>query len=219
MHGSTHWLLTAAMIATGSAAAAQPSGQTIANEGLGSDAAPCTSCHGADGGGNPAAGFPRLAGIGAPYLADQLDAFASGARDNAVMKPIAQALSDDQRRAVAEYYSGLSVPEQDSTDTDDIPAAGVELAEHGRWSDGLPACVQCHGPAGVGVGERFPPLAGQSATYIENQLRAWRNGKRPGGPMGLMAGVAAKLEEADLAPVARYFAAQSPTTDEADEHE
>ena len=82
MHGSKHWLLTAAMIATGSAAA-QPSGQTIANEGLGSDAAPCSSCHGADGGGNPAAGFPRLAGIGAPYPADQLDAFASGARDNA----------------------------------------------------------------------------------------------------------------------------------------
>lgn len=219
MHGSMHWLLTAAMIATGSAAAAQPSGQTIAEEGLGRQAVPCSSCHGADGSGNPAAGFPRLAGIGALYLAEQLDAFASGARDNAVMKPIAQALSKAQRRTVAEYYSELPAPEQERADADNVPAAGVELAEHGRWSDGLPACVQCHGPAGVGVRERFPPLSGQSAIYIENHSCAWRNGKRPRGPMGLMAGVAAKLSEDDLMPVARYFAAQSPIPDEADDHE
>lgn len=216
---NTEGFLATALLIVATATLAQPSGETIANEGLGSEVAPCSSCHGPDGGGNAGAGFPRMAGLGASYLVAQLEAFANGSRDNAVMMPIAKALSDDQRQAVADYYSELPVPEHQAGDTSDVPAAVVELAEHGRWADGIPACVQCHGPAGVGVGDAFPPLAGQPAGYIEGQLRAWRNDRRPGGPLGLMAHVATQLTEDELAPVARYFAAQPTTTREADDHE
>ena len=203
--------------------AASPDAASIAKQGLGDKVVACSSCHDADGGGNTAAGFPRLAGLDRTYLVDQLNAFASGQRANPVMMPIARAMSDEQRRAMADYYSQLPVPPAQSagTDTGNIPAAGTALAEHGRWADGIPACVQCHGPAGVGVGEHFPPLAGQPAGYIEAQLRAWRTGKRPGGPMGLMASIASRLHDDDLAPVAAYFAAQTPATHktEGDEHE
>ena len=200
---------------------AQASPGDIAKQGLGDDVAPCSSCHGAHGQGNKAAGFPRLAGLGAPYLEAQLNDFASGARENAVMKPIANALSADQRRAMARYYSQLRAePSQASTgQSKNPPDTGARLGEHGRWADDIPACVQCHGPAGVGVGEHFPALAGQPAAYLEGQLRAWRNGKRPGGPMGLMASIAAKLDESDIKPVAQYFAAQSPTSAKGVDHE
>lgn len=199
----------------------QASPSDIANQGLGENIAPCSSCHGAHGEGNAAAGFPRLAGLGAPYLEAQLDAFASGARENAVMQPIASALSTDQRSAMATYYSQLSAEGAQASkgQSDNPPDTGAELSEHGRWANDIPACVQCHGPAGVGVGEHFPALAGQPAAYLEGQLRAWRNGKRPGGPMGLMASIAAKLDESDIKPVAQYFAAQSPAPAKGLDHE
>lgn len=199
-----------------------PDARTIANQGLGAAVAPCSSCHGPDGSGNRAAGFPRLAGVGARYLAEQLDAFASGARANPIMQPIAAALSRDQRHALADYYSEQAVPAADSqagSGGTHENTAGRELAEHGRWADGVPACVQCHGPGGTGVGEHFPPLAGQPAAYIENQLRAWRKDARPGGPMDLMGAIADRLQERDLAPVARYFAALPATIDPGGDHE
>jgi len=202
-------------------ASAQTTPAQIAKQGLDGKIAPCSSCHGQNGGGNPAAGFPRLSGLGETYINEQLNAFADGARKNAVMMPIASALSTNQRMAMSRYYSEQAVQpaKTAAADAEKIPEVGTELAEHGRWADDIPACVQCHGSAGVGVGDRFPALAGQPAAYIEAQLRAWRNGKRPGGPMGLMASVAAKLNDKDIAPVAAYFAAQTPASHKGGDHE
>ncbi len=50
---------------------------------------------------------PRLFGQHAAYLVQQLDAFASGARHSLIMGPIASAWREQDRRAVAEYLSGL----------------------------------------------------------------------------------------------------------------
>lgn len=43
----------------------KPDAAAIVKQGLGDQVPACSSCHEADGGGNAAAGFPRLAGIGA----------------------------------------------------------------------------------------------------------------------------------------------------------
>ena len=56
--------------------------------------------------GNSAA-VPNLYGQHAGYIVQQLNAFASGARRGTAMGPIAAALSPPDRRAVAEYLSGL----------------------------------------------------------------------------------------------------------------
>jgi cytochrome c553 len=53
------------------------------------------------------ANVPNLNGQHAAYTIQQLDAFASGARPGTVMGPIAGALSERDRKAVAEYLSGL----------------------------------------------------------------------------------------------------------------
>ncbi|NWF45553.1 c-type cytochrome [Hydrogenophaga sp. D2P1] len=191
-------------------------GAAIAKTGLGAAPA-CQTCHGAAGEGVAQAGFPRLAGLGATYLQRQLAAFADGTRVNDVMMPIAKALSLADGAEVSAYYAALPAPaapagapptaSPQATAAAPAPASvGATLATRGRWADKLPACEQCHGPGGRGVGPDFPALVGQSATYLANQLTAWKTGARPPGPMGLMADVAKKLSEAEVRAVADHYA-------------
>lgn len=180
----------------------------IAHAGNGRGAAPCMACHGADGAGQAAAGNPRLAGLDAAYLQKQLDDFASGARSNPVMQPTATALSEDERHAMATYYSQLPLAAKPATALPAPDSAGAVLATRGDWSRGVPGCVQCHGPGGSGVGANFPPLAGQPASYIEAQLKAWQQGTRHNDPLQLMQHLSAALSAQDIEAVAAWFAAQ-----------
>ena len=69
----------------------------------------CAGCHGPSGAGIPIQ-FPRLGGQYADYVAAQLQAFRSGARDNdpnGMMRAVAAHLTDTQIRALAEYVAGL----------------------------------------------------------------------------------------------------------------
>ena len=75
-------------------------------------------------------------------------------------------------------------------------------------------CVACHGEQGVSVSPEFPNLAGQSGAAIYKQLNDYRTGSRTNQ---LMTGIAKALDEATLADVAAYYAAQpkrnpNPTT-------
>lgn len=205
------WHLLALVLFAASPAVFAADAASIARQGNGKGAPPCQSCHGADGAGQPAAGYPRLAGLDASYLRQQLDDFASGARDNPVMKPTASALSEEERQAMATYFSQLPVPPALRKPTASMPAAdsvGAVLATRGRWSQQVPACEQCHGPGGVGVGTSFPPLAGQSATYIAAQLKAWKQGTRHNDPLQLMQHISKTLDDNDINAVAAWFAAQ-----------
>lgn len=80
----------------------------------------CSACHGAQGEGVSAAGFPSLKGQHADYIAVQLKAFRSAGRDdldgspqrtndgdNMMMRSTAAKLSDKEIQAVASYISGL----------------------------------------------------------------------------------------------------------------
>ncbi|HWW72287.1 MAG TPA: c-type cytochrome [Duganella sp.] len=67
----------------------------------------CASCHGATGNGIPVQ-YPRLAGQHQDYTVAQLGLFKSGGRKNsAQMTTIAQRMSDDEMKAVADYVAGL----------------------------------------------------------------------------------------------------------------
>lgn len=181
---------------------------TIANAGSGTVVA-CASCHGKDGGGQ--ASFPRLAGMNATYLLKQLQDFDSGSRDNAVMKPIANALSPADRSAMANYYAALPIPAALAGATRSAAAdasPGARLATRGQWSRGVPACVQCHGPGGIGVGDNFPAIAGQPAGYIAAQLQAWQKGTRKNDPLELMRHLSRSLTEDEIKAVSDWFARQ-----------
>jgi len=71
----------------------------------------CAMCH--EGGGMPMMGMmgggvqnaPRLKGQHAAYILKQLDAYASGQRQGSVMNRVAESLSEQERKAVAEYLA------------------------------------------------------------------------------------------------------------------
>ena len=64
-------------------------------------------------------------------------------------------------------------------------------------------CGACHGPQGVAVAPNFPNLAGQSATYVYLQLKAFKDGQRSDP---IMTGQAATLSEQDMRNLAAHFA-------------
>ena len=200
------WLMLAAAPAR---AAGHPNAAAIASQGNGRGASACAACHGADGGGQAAAGFPRLAGLNAAYLRRRLDDIAGGERGAAVMKPIAASLSEDERKALVAYYSTMSVaaaPASAASAAGNV--RGEWLATRGDWSRQVPGCVQCHGPRGVGVGAYFPPLAGQPALYLAGQMRAFKEGGRRNDPLGMMRHIASSLDDKDIDAVTAWFAAQ-----------
>jgi cytochrome c553 len=68
-------------------------------------------------------------------------------------------------------------------------------------------CGACHGPTGIGIAPNFPNLAGQSATYLYLQLKAYKEGRRSDP---VMTGQAATLADEDMRNIAAHYAALAP---------
>ncbi len=177
----------------------------------------CLACHGAQGEGMSAAGYPRLAGLSAQYISDQLNAYMNGRRVNAIMSSMAKPLSAAQIQAVAGYFSSLkphTLPAPPPTDTSQA-RLGQRIAMHGAWEAGIPACFSCHAADGTGIPPAFPPIVGQPATYIEAQIKAWQNGTRQGKPddlaNNLMHSVSSRMTEQQIKAVAAWLAALPST--------
>ncbi|GGC04686.1 cytochrome c [Pseudoduganella buxea] len=67
----------------------------------------CASCHGPAGAGNPAR-YPRIGGQFQEYTVAQLEAFkAHGRKNSSEMTTIAERMSTDEIKAVADYVAGL----------------------------------------------------------------------------------------------------------------
>lgn len=178
----------------------------------------CVACHQADGNGrdNPqGSSWPRLAGLDAVYLANQLHAFKSGDRQNPEMRPFAMMLNEQQINDVAAWYASLPAKQPAKPDVSkETLAAGEKLALHGDWNRYIVPCIKCHGPGNQGVGHLFPDIAGQHPGYVASQLQAWREGTRKGDPQGLMLAIASRLTEDDIAAVSAWLATQPPAGDD-----
>src|SRR5262245_65826241 len=79
-------------------------GAVIAAQGT-AGAPACAACHAFDGTSDSTGAFPRIDGQSASYLEQQMRDFASSDRMNAIMSPIAKALSAGDIADVAEYYA------------------------------------------------------------------------------------------------------------------
>lgn len=66
----------------------------------------CVACHGPNGI-SPNPEWPNLAGQQETYLINQIKAFRDGARENQMMSPMVQGLSDQDVADLAAYYHGL----------------------------------------------------------------------------------------------------------------
>ncbi len=182
-------------------------GHDIATKGT-EDVPACASCHSAEGEKISAEPSARMDGLSADYFVHQLASYADGTRKSDTMTPIANLMSEAERTAVARYYAGLPPQKAEAAPANlSKVTVGATLARTGDWSRGVPGCGQCHGADGSGVGSLVPRIAGQSAKYIEAQLKAWQTGTRKDDPMGLMAGIAQKLDATEITSVAAYYAA------------
>lgn len=83
-----------------------------------------------------------------------------------------------------------------------VPLAQAADLEAGK-AKAATVCAACHGASGVSVSDTIPHLAGQRARYLENQLKALKDGTRKNAVMNA---IAAQLSPEDMVNVAAYFA-------------
>lgn len=180
-------------------------GAIIAAQGGAVGVPACAQCHAFNGSSDGSGAFPRVAGQSAYYLAKELQDFASGVRANAVMTPIAKALSPVDTTDVAAYYASVNGPFLPLASADPmLVKRGEQLAEIGDAAKNLQSCNNCHGPGGAGEPPAIPYLAGQYAHYTAFELKMWQRGFRKSSPEA-MADIAKRLDDQDIAAVAAYF--------------
>src|ERR1700688_2552610 len=178
-------------------------GAQIVAQGTANGAIACARCHGFDGQADGSGAFPKLAGQFPQYLAKQLRAYASGARQNALMQPIAKGLKDAEIDSVAKYYATLHPSTLPSRPlAAQLVARGEQLAKLGDLNLRVQACESCHGPNGQGEPPAVPYLGGQYGHYIIVQIQMFRQGSRKSQQMQ---DPAHDLREQDIAAVAAYF--------------
>jgi cytochrome c553 len=179
-------------------------GAAIATQGSANVPA-CAQCHVNAVSDSSGGTFPRIAGQPTDYLAKQMHAFTSPARDNAFMSPIAKALSADEIADVAAHYGSAQgdfspLPPTDAA----LVGRGQQLARVGDAERRIQACNNCHGPDGAGLPPTIPYLAGQYAQYIAQELRGWKSGARKTSPDS-MAVIAKDLDDQEIAAVAAFY--------------
>ena len=179
-------------------------GAVIVAQGTATGAPACAQCHAFNGVSDGSGAFPRIADQPIYYLAAQLHDYSSGVRVNAIMSPIAKALSPDDIADVSAYYSRIDAPFPPLKAPDPaLVKQGEKLAKVGDAARRIQSCNRCHGPAGVGESPAIPYLAGQYAHYTAFTLRMWQHGYRKSRP-DAMEVMAKKLNEQETAAVAAY---------------
>jgi cytochrome c553 len=180
-------------------------GAAIAAQGVAAGVPACAQCHAYNGASDGSGAFPRITGQSAYYLAKQLRDYVSGVRTNAVMTPIAKALSSADTTDVAAYYASVSAPFLPLKNAKPmLVKRGEQLATVGDGAKDLQSCNNCHGPGGAGEPPAIPYLGGQYARYTAFQLTMWKRGFRKNSPDS-MADVAKRLNDQEIAAVAAYF--------------
>ena len=200
-------LLASLLVGSASLAVAAP---PVANS-LAQRVLACTGCHGAQGRAASDGYYPRIAGKPVGYLYNQLLAFRDGRRHYALMSNLLAPLSDDYLREIAAHFASLDLPyaaPQPPTAGAVELQRGETLVRHGDASLRVPACVQCHGAALMGVAPAIPALIGMPRDYLNAQLGAWRTGGRHALAPDCMAQTAQRLAPTDIGAISQWLAAQ-----------
>ncbi len=167
----------------------------------------CASCHGTDGNKALMPEYPKLGGQHTSYLDGQMHQFKSGVRNNAIMLGQVAALSDQDIADLSAYFSSQAVTVGGASE--DLVGQGQAIYLSGVAAKGIPACISCHGPQGLGnPTAQYPLLSGQNAAYTVKQLKDYQSGERIGDAetnnQQIMIDIAKKLSEAEMTAVAEY---------------
>lgn len=146
---------------------------------------------------------PKIAGQNAGYIEAALHAYKAGERKHPTMRGIADALSDQDIKDIAGYYSklGLEGGSKLADKPSDEPNAQVAALLQKA------ACVSCHGSNfSKPIAPNYPKIGGQHSDYLFVALKAYKtdNNAAVGRSNPIMGGIAKQFSNAELKALAEY---------------
>lgn len=164
----------------------------------------CESCH-AESKLNDSNYIPRLAGQSETYLLNTLKAYMANERPSGVMQVALGTLPAQNIPELVAYYARQTPSTRQTTARDPaLIEKGRVLAEVGRVSDRIPACLGCHDKASANPA--YPKLSGQNSAYLRQQLALFQAGTRGGSSYRhLMVDAAKGLASEDIDALSAYF--------------
>jgi len=158
----------------------------------------CNNCHGMNGV-SVGPTMPSIGGLSEAYLKNMMLQWKSSERYSATMGRLIKGYSDDQITALAAYFSKLPW-------TPVVQTADAKVLAQGKTA--TDRCETCHGDTGGKPDDADTPmLNGQWAQYLEMELMKYREDSVK-MPHKKMRNNARKMEEADVAAAAKFYAAQ-----------
>ena len=155
----------------------------------------CAGCHGEFGQGSDDSEYPRLAGLPAAFIAEQLHLFRDRKRPNMAMIEYIdeRQMPDADILDVSTYLSAIKLatklppanPQDPDFDAYARLLASKKLMQIPRYAGDVVAgkktynreCRSCHGKQGGGKAD-MPMLAGQYTPYLKRQLKKYEQGLR-----------------------------------------
>jgi cytochrome c553 len=159
----------------------------------------CAGCHGELGNGGGGGSYPRLGGLNADYLAEQMRKFKSRERENIPMIPFAvdRELSERDVLDVTRFLSEIKL---DTRPPANMPTDGYARLQIMKKVLQIPRepgdveagkafyaadCAPCHGNKGQGRLKK-PAIAPQFIPYLKTQVDSFLAGKRQHDDMDIM---------------------------------
>jgi len=159
----------------------------------------CNNCHGTDGI-SVGLSMPSIAGLPETYLKTVMMEWKSGERASASMTRLIKGFNDNEIAALAAHFSKLPWTPKPQT-------FAAALLEQGMDATGR--CESCHGVTGSEPNDDdTPKLNGQWAKYLELELLKYKDPAFKMTHKKMIRSVR-RVKEADIAPAAQYYGAQS----------
>jgi cytochrome c553 len=164
----------------------------------------CSRCHGFNGISTSPL-FPILAGQVPGYIESELRLFRQRGRSDpharAFMWGIARALTDEQIKGVARYFSTQPAVTGKASSNPALADKGKLLYENGTPERDIEACTVCHGHNGEGVNSQ-PRIAGQHRDYFVLEMVQFRSGLRENK---VMQHVTEKMTDDEISALVEYI--------------
>jgi sulfide dehydrogenase cytochrome subunit len=129
----------------------------------------CAGCHGTDGASaGPAS--PSINGISAVYFEEVMQGFKSGEIPSTIMGRIAEGYSDDEIKAMGEFYSKKPFIKANQSFDNALANKGAKL--HDKY------CEKCHADGGASAEDDSGILLGQLTPYLHYTLADFKAGDR-----------------------------------------
>lgn len=161
-------------------------------------AAICAGCHG-EAGVPVDKATPVIWGQNEGYLYLNLRDFNKGTRKSDIMSPIAQGLSKDDMKALANFFSQKKWPQLNQ------PSPPKDVAGKAQTAISSVGCSSCHLDQFQGDGTTAR-LAGQQQQYLKTTMLAFRDRSRANNPG--MSDLMNSIQPEDIDAISQYLAAQ-----------